>query len=71
MSFSFEDVYVVGMGGYNYELWWIQEGCRVWNILCSFIFLDGQLDRLETLLNNSLSFEDVHIARMGGCRYFF
>jgi hypothetical protein len=26
--------------------------------LCSFLFFDGQLERLETLLNNLLSFVD-------------
>jgi hypothetical protein len=29
MSFSFGDVYIVGTGGFNNELWWIQEGRRV------------------------------------------
>jgi hypothetical protein len=28
--------------------------------------LDIQLERLETLLNNLMSYVDVHIARMGG-----
>jgi hypothetical protein len=26
VSFSFEDMYIIGMGGSNYELWWIQRG---------------------------------------------
>jgi hypothetical protein len=30
MSFSFGDVYVVGTGGSNYQLWWIQEGLRAY-----------------------------------------
>jgi hypothetical protein len=63
--------YIVGIRGSNHELWWIQEGWRVWNSLCSFLFLDGQLEILETLLNNLLSFADVHIARMGGSNFFF
>ena len=25
-SFSFGDVYIIGAGRSNYELWWIQEG---------------------------------------------
>jgi hypothetical protein len=70
MPFSFGDVYIVGMGGSNYESCWIQEGLRVWNSLCSFLFLDGQLERLETLLNNLLSFVDVHTAKMGGSSFF-
>jgi hypothetical protein len=45
MSYSFGDVYIIGTGGCNYELWWIQKVC-----LWSFLFLYGQLERLETLL---------------------
>jgi hypothetical protein len=30
-SFSFGDVYIIRMGGSNYEVWWIQEGWSVCN----------------------------------------
>jgi hypothetical protein len=64
-SFSFGDVYVIRTVG-----WWMQKGRRMWNSLYLFLFLDGQLERLETLLNNFLSFVDVHLARMRGSSYF-
>jgi hypothetical protein len=66
--FSFEVVYIIRMGGSNYELWWIQEGWRVCNCWC--ILLDGQLEKPETLFNAVLSFVDVCIGRMGGSSNF-
>jgi hypothetical protein len=67
-SFSFGDVIIVRMGGSNYELWWIQEGWRVYNSWC--FLLDGQLESLQTLFNALLSFVDVCIARLGGSSNF-
>jgi hypothetical protein len=42
----------------------------VQNSLCSFLFLDGQLKRLETLFTALLSFVDIHVTRVGGFSYF-
>jgi hypothetical protein len=39
-------------------------------IACAHFFVDGQLERLETLLNNLLSFVDVHVAKMRGSSSF-
>jgi hypothetical protein len=44
-------------------------GCVPGNSWC--LLLDGQLERLESLLNALLSFLDVCIARMGGSSNFF
>jgi hypothetical protein len=33
--FSFKYMYIIAIGGSNYELWWIQQGWRVCNSLCS------------------------------------
>jgi hypothetical protein len=64
-------LYIVRMGGSNYELWWVQVGWRLWNSLCSFLFLGGQLERLETLWNNLLSFVDCSYSQNGRIQFFF
>jgi hypothetical protein len=45
-SLSLVDVHIVRTGGSNNfsELWWIKEGWRIWNILCSLILLNTRVE---------------------------